>query len=414
MSEQDTVLNGAPSHTLWDRGADDSMAPFVTFDVSRKALTIRLLKNKLFGILTFGFYRFWGKTHVRRLMWQSIKVGDDRLEYHGTAKELFIGFLIALVVLSLLFTAVGTFLHFLVFSNPTLAFAEQITNFALLYAFWQFARYRLWRYRLSRTSLRTVRFFLQGKALVYTGKTVLWTLFSVVSLGWAYPYLRSVQANYQLNNLAFGDQNFQYQGDTARFYSIYWPSILIGQFIITACLVYVGYMSDLELASLSSIEATLASLQATDEIWIIMIIGSFITFLMLVFARVAEIRYVVGMTQFSGARFSSALPASRMLLIFAGMFLIVVAGFVGISALVWAAALFNPATITLFAFFLFFALYVVFDIIKYLFLIVPMVKIVCKTLSTDNVQVFEEVAASAENSPIYGEGLADALDVGAF
>lgn len=414
MSEQETALSSASSHLSWAVGADRSMVPFVAFDVSRKALTLRLLKNKFFGILTFGLYRFWGKTHVRRLMWQSIKVGNDRLEYHGTAKELFIGFLIALVVLSLLFTAVGTFLHFLVFGDPNLAIAEQITNFALLYAFWQFARYRLWRYRLSRTSLRTVRFFLQGKALVYTGKTVFWTFLSVVSLGWAYPYLRSVQANYQMNNVAFGDQTFHYQGDTARFYSIYWPSILVGQFIFTAYLTYVGYTSDLDLESFSNIEAVLAALSGTDKVWVVLIIGSFVTFLMLVFARVAEFKYVVSMTRFAGARFSSALPASRMLLIFAGLFLIVVAGIAGISLLVWAAALYNPATITLFAFALFFSLYVVFDIIKYLFLIVPMVKVICKTLSTDNVQIFEEVAANAHNSPKYGEGLADALDVGAF
>lgn len=414
MSEQDAVLSRTPSHISWDKGADRSLIPFVTFDVSKKALTARLLKNKFFGILTFGLYRFWGKTHVRRLMWQSIKVGDDRLEYHGTAKELFIGFLIAMVVLSLFFTAVGTFLHFLVFSDPTYAVVEQIMNFALLYAFWQFARYRLLRYRLSRTSLRTVRFFLQGKALVFAGKTVLWTFLSVISLGWAYPCLRSVRANYQLNNVAFGDQKFQYQGDTARFYSIYWPPILVGQFVLTACLAYSGYVSDLDLASLLNIETVSANLLTSNEIWITLIVGSFVTFLMLVFARVAEIRYVIGETQFAGARYSSALPASRMLIIFAGLLFIVLAGGAGISALVWAASLYNPSTVGLLGFFLFFMFYVIFDIIKYLFLIVPMIKIIAETLSTDNVRIFEEVATSAHNSPKYGEGLADALDVGAF
>ncbi|MBL4908019.1 MAG: DUF898 family protein, partial [Sneathiella sp.] len=179
MSEENSITSSGSTSMPWSLDADQSLQPFVTFDVSRKSLAGRLIKNKILGLLTFGFYRFWGKTHIRKLLWQGVKVGQDRLEYHGTAKELFIGFLIGMVVLSVLFTAIGILLQFLTIADPNFLGIEQVVNFALLYGFWQFARYRLWRYRLSRTSLRTVRFFLEGKATVYTGKVLLSTTLSV-------------------------------------------------------------------------------------------------------------------------------------------------------------------------------------------------------------------------------------------
>jgi hypothetical protein len=37
-----------------------------------------------------------------------------------------------------------------------------------------------------------------------------------------------------------------------------------------------------------------------------------------------------------------------------------------------------------------------------------------KSLKTDDEDVFAKVATTSVNSPKYGEGLADALDVGAF
>jgi len=50
-------------------------------------------------IVTFGIYRFWARTRLRRYIWSSIKPGGDSFEYTGTGLEKFLGFLIALVVI---------------------------------------------------------------------------------------------------------------------------------------------------------------------------------------------------------------------------------------------------------------------------------------------------------------------------
>src|SRR5215203_5178412 len=64
-----------------------------------------LVAGSLFQIPTFGFYRFWLITKLRRHLWSNTQVAGEAFEYTGTAKELLIGFLVALAVLVPLYLA---------------------------------------------------------------------------------------------------------------------------------------------------------------------------------------------------------------------------------------------------------------------------------------------------------------------
>ena len=59
-----------------------------------------VLQTGILTVLTLGIYRFWAKSCVRRYVWNTVQPGGDPMEYSGTGVEKFIGFLIALVVLS--------------------------------------------------------------------------------------------------------------------------------------------------------------------------------------------------------------------------------------------------------------------------------------------------------------------------
>jgi uncharacterized membrane protein YjgN (DUF898 family) len=50
-------------------------------------------------LVTLGFYRFWLATDIRRHLWSHTEIDGDAAEYTGRAKELLIGFLIALAIL---------------------------------------------------------------------------------------------------------------------------------------------------------------------------------------------------------------------------------------------------------------------------------------------------------------------------
>ena len=392
----------------------------ITFDISMKSLIIRLIKNKIFGILTFGIYRFWGKTYVRQLLWQGVRVGDDRLEYRGTAKELFLGFLIAMIILVpiLLVSSLVIEILSVMSANPFVNVVGQIAYFALLYSFWQFARYRLWRYRLSRTAWKGIRFFLAGSAIRYALNVLLRSFVAAITLGWAYPWLQSYRLNYQLNNTQFGNGQFTYSGSTRDLYRIYWPAILIAQIVAAGAVAVLVNSGAMQLTEEMLTVAESGRMKIEDEIMpVFMGVGVVLFLNMAIFSfvtRIWEFRYLVGKTRFKEARFTSRLSVRSVLMIFLIMIaltiisLLVLGGFFTVIVF-WQ----NGAAMTLF-FVLLFVMLIGMDILYVLFLLVPIVKKICDTTDIENLHVFEETAASSAKSPKYGEGFADAMDVGAF
>src|SRR5437879_4402991 len=57
-------------------------------------------KVTLLAVLTLGFYRFWGRTRIRKYLWSRVSLDGERFEYDGTGGELFRRFLVTLVVLA--------------------------------------------------------------------------------------------------------------------------------------------------------------------------------------------------------------------------------------------------------------------------------------------------------------------------
>src|SRR6202795_4570074 len=129
-------------------------------------------------LVTVGFYRFWLATDIRRHLWSNTHIDGDAAEYTGRARELLIGFLIALAIIVPVYLA-----YFLAGLE-----AERVKAFgsfpllAFLYVFGQFAIYRARRYRLTRTVWRGVRFWMSGSGWAYAARGTLGGLFVRVTL----------------------------------------------------------------------------------------------------------------------------------------------------------------------------------------------------------------------------------------
>ena len=116
-----------------------------TFSGDRGEFRRLVMRGGFLEFVTVGFYRFWLATDLRRHLWANTSVDGDAVEYTGTAKELLVGFLIALAILAPLY--VGYFLLGLE-AETWQAFAST-PLVVLLYLFGQFAIYRARRYRLT-------------------------------------------------------------------------------------------------------------------------------------------------------------------------------------------------------------------------------------------------------------------------
>src|SRR5262245_6007034 len=57
-----------------------------------------MIRGAVLLIVTLGIYRFWLATDQRRFLWANTEIAGDALEYAGTARELLIGFLVAVEI----------------------------------------------------------------------------------------------------------------------------------------------------------------------------------------------------------------------------------------------------------------------------------------------------------------------------
>lgn len=168
-----------------------------------------VLGNFLLSVPTIGFYRFWGKTRLRRYVWSHIEFHGERVEYTGTGLELFIGFLVGLAVL-IPYVVLSAIAESQVESVDGLAIVRFI-NLSILFFLIHVAQYRARRYRLNRTSWRGIRGAQTGSAWRYGLLGIGFIALSIFTLGLAVPLGRTVLQNMRTSNTWFGDEQFEFK-----------------------------------------------------------------------------------------------------------------------------------------------------------------------------------------------------------
>jgi uncharacterized membrane protein YjgN (DUF898 family) len=190
----------------------------VAFTGERGAFRRLVSKGAALELVTFGFYRFWLVTDIRRHLWSHTIVDGDAAEYTGRGKELLIGFLFALAILLPIYLA-----YFLVGIE-----AERYQGFAstplfiAFYAFGQFAIFRARRYRLTRTVWRGVRFWMDGSGWAYSLRAMAWGLLVLLTLGLALPWREASLERYKMRHSHYGDLQGDFEGEAWAFFKNAW------------------------------------------------------------------------------------------------------------------------------------------------------------------------------------------------
>jgi uncharacterized membrane protein YjgN (DUF898 family) len=178
-----------------------------------KPLLVLLIKNLLLGIVTLGVYTFWGRTNVRRWVWQNIDFAGERLVYHGTGKELLIGGLKAigfLIVLSL----INQGLAFGIGGDAGQLAATAVTFLAIL-AIMPLALVGGLRYRLSRTSYRGVFLSLRTTPKEFYPVYLKETLLLMITFGLRMPWYLNNLRQYLIPKVHYGNVAFRYDGSAS-------------------------------------------------------------------------------------------------------------------------------------------------------------------------------------------------------
>ena len=197
--------------------------------VQPPGFTALSFKNFGLAVVTLGIYKFWGKTEVRKRIWSGIRINGEPLQYTGTGKEMFLGFLLVLAILTIP-TFLVAIVVAVVFGNSPVA--NGIVN-AVLYGGFLYligvGMHRAVRYRLSRTIWRGIRGGLEGSSWRY-GWAYFWTgIVLVVTLGWASPWRATKLQNLITNDMRFGNRPFHFDATSGPLYGPFaalWLSVV--------------------------------------------------------------------------------------------------------------------------------------------------------------------------------------------
>lgn len=202
------------------------------------------LKNGLLNIITLTLYRFWGKTEVRHRVWKGVRLNNEAFEYTGRGMELFIGFLLALLVLGLPFLIIVFAVQFM---GPEYAFMVILPFYLFFFWLWGFGVFTAFRYMASRTTWRGIRFQLKGSATEYGFAYIGYILLSGITFGWTWPWAERALASKIWGSLNFGDRKLRFRMERAEREGVYgpfaigWVGSIVGYILFAIILVGMAF-----------------------------------------------------------------------------------------------------------------------------------------------------------------------------
>ncbi len=253
--------------------------------------------NTCLTIATLGAYHFWGKAKIRRYLFSQTAFAGDRFVYHGTGKELYQGFLKAMLIFGIPYFAMSAAHAFL--DLPSwIDLLVQLSTGLVLFLYVPIAIVNARRYRYTRTSWRGIHFSFRGRTwdflTLYAGG---WFL-TILSLGTYYPYFQTRRQAFFHSHTSFGNRRFRFTGHGS------------GLMIPFACTLFLTYVV------LSLCGLTLA-LQLTNA-WLTLLLIPCLLGPTWIWLLAQKQKYFWDHTWFGAARFVSDITWQRLVTLYLG------------------------------------------------------------------------------------------------
>ncbi len=398
----------------------DSKAPTITFDASRGSFFRLLLVNSALTLITIGVYRFWARTRIRRFMWHHVRIMGDPLEYTGTGAELFLGFLIVLAVLFPLGLVYSAIAGLVPPDQVWLQVSLEIVYYTVIIGLIHIGLYRMWRYRLSRTVWRGIRFSLQGSTWNYLKLALLWDVLWILTLGFMMPWREATLWRYQIQHTRFGQQAFRFHGTPQALLRPWLMVWLTGIFFLAGSGLLgfvIASQGQFNINDLSNVAPELRALfffaVSAQSLSLMIFPFAYLYFL------IRLTRWKISGLALADARFNCDLRFGR-LLVFAGFALALITISMGLAALIpvlWGIPIYieghvNPLLLLLSGFIGFVLLTTIVPTIWMTVFSFEAVKQTVLRSDLDQPSALERAAQAADAGPRTGEGFADAFDLG--
>lgn len=294
----------------------------LVYDGRMGELVVLWLKTMLLSLITLGFYRFWGRTRIRKYIWSHTSLVGERFEYDGTGGELFRRFLVALAIVVPLLSVVPVLL--LLGADFELATAARFVQVGLFLYLVYIAQYAGRRYRLSRTLWCGMRGGLDGSAHIYAMRAIRYAIAVAITLGIALPWQLVGLWRYEVDNAGFGDVNFRFDGKARPLlggYLLSWAVIVGGMVVL---FVVSGVIAVTIVAAAKAAGAAKASVGTTVAVLMIGAVALYLLAAAWAYLRFAVLLFghLIGGTRFHRLTFAASARQRDLLRLFLGNLLI--------------------------------------------------------------------------------------------
>lgn len=169
------------------------------------------LVNFLLQIVTLGLYYPWAKANTLQYLYSHTTLQDHPFAFTGTGKQMFKGFIKALLILAVI---LGIFFSITILLNQ---FWGLGTLYLLLFLLMPLAIHGSYRYRMANTRWKGIRFGYIGDRkelikLFFSG-----ILLTIITFGIYGPWFYMKLRTYIIENVRMGDAYFTYSGKGGEF-----------------------------------------------------------------------------------------------------------------------------------------------------------------------------------------------------
>lgn len=173
--------------------------------------------NNLLTALTLGLYYPWARAAELKYLYGETEYIDTRFVFHGTGREIFRGFIKAIVLFVLV---IGIFMLCVASGNPAIILLGVVFYLASIFAIVPLAIHGSNRYRLSRTSWRGIHFGYRGKLGELYKIVLINSLLTLITFGLYGSWAEVEIKKYLYAHRRFGNVTFRFDGKGSTLFFI--------------------------------------------------------------------------------------------------------------------------------------------------------------------------------------------------
>lgn len=185
--------------------------------------------NAILTVLTLGIYYPWAKAKKMHYLYEETEFAGSRFTFHGTGNEMFKGYI---KVMGLFIVLFGMNAYVASLNNIALTITSVIFIYVIILALLPLAIHGSYKYRMSRTSWRSIHFGYHGELGELYKEFFTGLIITICTLGLYGSWFEINLRKFILSKIRFGSVKLEYVGDGTDFFILNLKGIFLSYITI--------------------------------------------------------------------------------------------------------------------------------------------------------------------------------------